>query len=65
MNNLVKLPNGNWVNPSHVTAIELVNRGEKCEQTIVWCKMDAGYGTGRIFERAGDCRDELAALINK
>lgn len=60
---LVKLPNGNWVNPAFVSAIELRWCGNG-SRTIVWCQMNAGYGTGQIYESAGDCRAALAKLLN-
>lgn len=66
---LVKLPDGNYVNPAEVTLIEIVKRVDsQCRpitpNTLVWVRAHAGYGTTSLtFE--GDRRDELAALINK
>ena len=60
---LVKLPNGEWVNPNYVTNI----CNEKYDTKIwtkLWIVKDAGYGTGQIlFE--GDCKDQLAKIINQ
>lgn len=59
MSKLVKLPDGTWVNPEHVTCIEYKNG-----DTRVWVKKDAGYGTGSIYFDGSDRRDELATIIN-
>jgi hypothetical protein len=63
---MVKLPDGNWVNPAHVTCIEFVETpvGTKFfPKTRLWVKKNAGYGTGS-FDFDGDIRDKLAKLIN-
>lgn len=66
MNTLVQLPDGSWVNPAHVTCIELDKRNTypsgHC-RTWVWVKKDAGYGAGAI-QFDGDRRDELARIVN-
>ena len=60
---LVKLPDGNFVNPAHVTCIELSRPLGGKSFTLLWVKKNAGYGTGSIcFE--GDIRAELGALLN-
>lgn len=62
--NLVKLPNGNFVNPAHVTCIELENGlTPPAVNTRLWVKKDAGYGTGS-FVFPGDQRAGLAAIVN-
>ena len=70
---LVKLPNGNWANPDHVTAIEVKDyiKTQRCANLNVWCKMNSGYGTGVIYYESFDSlseahsrADELAALLN-
>jgi hypothetical protein len=70
---LIKLPNGNWANPDHVTAIEVKDyiKTQRCANLNVWCKMSGGYGTGVIYYESFDSlseahsrADELAAMIN-
>jgi hypothetical protein len=63
---LVKLPNGNFVHPRHVTCIEYKHypANPHNSATLVWVRKDAGYGTG-TFSFKGDRRDELAAIINQ
>jgi hypothetical protein len=69
--NLVKLPNGNYVNPLHVTLIELeVTRaytgGPIAQTTTVVHLFGRGYISGITQEKfEGDRRDELAALLNE
>lgn len=65
MKKLVKLPDGNYVNPDYVTAIELKSseqHGKRRCLTHVWVVKDSGYGTGN-FQYEGDRRDELALLL--
>lgn len=69
---LVKLPNGNWANPDHVTAIELQDRKYPLKSDLtVWCKMKGGYGTASIYYQSYSSIDEakadadrLASLLN-
>ena len=60
---LVKLPDGNYVNPMHVTCVEFKDQTYG-KHTWVWVKKDAGYGTGS-FRFTGDRREELAKIINQ
>lgn len=60
---MVKLPNGNWVNPEHVTCIEC-KKYPNSIITSLWVKMSGGYGTSN-FDFPGDCRDSLAKIINQ
>ena len=60
---LIRLPNGNYVNPRYVTAIEtrgtpdgLRDKGVGSEKLWVW--------TGS-FDFQGDIRDRIAALLNE
>lgn len=69
---LIKLPNGNWANPDHVTAIEVKNEKQPFSPNLtVWCKMRGGYGTASIYyqsyksiEEANADADRLASLLN-
>jgi len=64
MAKLVRLPGGDWVNPSHVTCIEYRgNSGGEKPHTAVWVIKDAGYTTGRITFPGDQC-EVLAKLIN-
>jgi hypothetical protein len=59
----VKLPNGNYVNPSYVTTIRTTQGRYDIIWTELWVVGHAGYGTlSYIFK--GDVRDELALLLN-
>lgn len=61
---LVKLPNGQWVNPNHVTCVELEHSSDsKRDWTLLWVKKNSGYGTGS-FTFEGDQRDAIAGLLN-
>jgi hypothetical protein len=60
---LVKLPNGDYVNPAHVTCVEFKSYSHSSE-TLVWVKKNAGYGTGQ-FAFVGDRREELAKILNQ
>lgn len=59
---LVKLPDGNLVNPAFVTCIEL-KVYERRSETVLWCVGHAGYGT-TSFSFPGDQRKKLAELID-
>lgn len=61
-NKLVKFPNGDYVNPTYVTLIELV-KSNGTLFTRAWVISDAGYNTKSI-EFLGDCRQQLADLLN-
>jgi len=58
------LPNGNWVNPAHVTCIEVVERGRGCA-TRVWVTKGGGYYNTGSFEFDGDQRRPLSEIINE
>ena len=55
---LIKLPNGNWVNPDHVSSIEITLFDDRPKTKVV---MD---GAASAYSTKGDQRDELAALLN-
>ena len=59
---LVKLPDGNHVNPEYVTCIEYADIGATGMYTLVWVIANSGYHT-QSFRFKGDVRDELAQLI--
>jgi hypothetical protein len=68
---LIKLPNGNWANPAHVTSIE-VKPYTTSLSVEVWCVMHAGYHTGRIYsescasrKEANEIATQLASLLNQ
>lgn len=64
---LVKLPNGVWVNPKYVTEIasrQVITGPDRYTWTDVWVVANAGYGTQSHTFR-GDLRDELAAIVNR
>lgn len=58
---LIKLPDGNWVNPRHVTCVDV---GRPHEDLLTYVSVDHGRGGSYRFVFKGDLRDKLAALIN-
>lgn len=62
-NKLVQLPDGNWVNPAYVTAIELAKIFDET-WTRVWVVKDGEYHTGNYCFK-GDIRDALAKALGK
>ena len=55
---LVKLSNGDYVNPDHVTSIVYTGY-----ETKIWVVGNSGYHTFSI-SFPGDRRDELSKIIN-
>lgn len=58
---MVKLPDGNYVNPQYVTCIEM-RESSTSRWTVLWVVGAAGYGT-LSFRFDGDRRDSLAKLL--
>ena len=60
---LVRMPNGNWVNPQHVTCIELVGLSPRLGTRLQIRDLMGRDGDNFRFD--GDIRDELAKLLNQ
>ena len=63
---MIKLPDGSYVNPAHVTLIELKSQPYATPPgtyTAVWVICDSGYHT-RAITFFGDIRTKLADVLN-